>query len=121
MSNYKLARVGDSSVLADFDTKIVKTFTSGGRFKSDGFVGTPNFAECFIISLLQVGSGACVYDGVSERGVTSAPKVLASLMKSSFSVYPLQLDGASPNGLRYKQYIFCYSSREARDSALASI
>lgn len=121
MSNYKLARVGDSSVLADFDTKIVKTFTSGGRFKSDGFIGTPNFAECFIISLLQVGSGACVYDGVAEREITSAPKALGELMKSSFSVYPLQLDGVSSKGLRYKQYIFCYTSREVRDSALSSI
>lgn len=121
MSNYKLARVGDSSVLADFDTKIVKTFTSGGRFKSDGFIGTPSFSECFIISLLQVGSGACVYDGVSEKEVPSAPKVLASLMNSSFSVYPLQLEGVSPKGLRYKQYIFCYSSKDIRDSALASI
>ena len=49
MSNYKLARVGEGSVLADFDTKIVKTFNSSGRFVSNGFSGTPKFSECYVI------------------------------------------------------------------------
>lgn len=121
MSSYKLARVGESSVLADFDTKVVKTFNSSGRFISDGFNGTPMFSECFVISLLQVGSGACVYDGVSEKEISSAVNVLATLMKSSFSVYPLQIEGVSPKGIRYKQYIFCYSTKELQSTALASI
>lgn len=121
MSNYKLARVGGGSVLADFDTKVVKTFNSSGRFVSNGFSGTPKFSECYVISLVQVGAGACLYDGVSEKEVASAPKVLATLMKSPFSVYPLQVDGVSPKGIRYKQYIFCYSSKESHSTALASL
>lgn len=121
MSSYKLARVGRGSVLADFDSKVVKTFNASGRFVSDGFSGTPKFSECYVISLLQVGSSACTYDGVVEREVSSASRVLASLMKSAFSVYPLQIDEVSPKGIRYKQYIFCYSSRESYSMALSSI
>lgn len=121
MSSYKLARVGSSSVLADFDTKVVKTFTSSGKFERDGFIGTPSFSECFVISLVQVGSVGCLYDGVSEREISSAPKALGVLMKSGFSVFPLQLSGVTTKGKSYKQYIFCYSSSSARDSALSSL
>lgn len=108
----KFGRLGENVVLADFSTGISKTFRSSGQFVMDGFTGSPKLMPVSVISVTQFGGKALIYhaDTGQQKVVDSAMSVVIAMRGVQGLLYPLKLEGTTPKGTKYKQFIYCCSA-----------